>query len=140
MSTYLLLMHGRTTPDEQLSDWGIHGPVFKVAWVHLTYLRTVRIGIGSQYHATIHEFEVFEDLIYYDGVYYGDMEVLHLNVLSNTVDEWKATGRLQKFDDEKAELPEGMRSMLPREQLKDLIRNSQIPRTMPILETRSIQV
>lgn len=74
---YVQLLHGRNTPDEALSDWGSSGPCLgPFDWFHSTYLTTMTFG-------TIEEGEVWDirdslvgDLIHYDGVYYGDFEIV----------------------------------------------------------------
>ena len=69
----LELFHGRTSPDEDLNDWGSQGPVFFVSWVHVTYTTVIRVGLPGDDEG---ELAYVEDLIYYDGVYYGDWSVI----------------------------------------------------------------
>ena len=69
----LELFHGRTSPDEDLNDWGSQGPVFLVSWVHVTYTTVIRVGLADDDEG---ELAYVEDLIYYDGVYYGDWSVI----------------------------------------------------------------
>jgi len=71
MSVYLHLFHGRTHPGEQLNDWGRNGPVLgPLDYVHVTYLTDLRLG-----DAEATELQFVDDLVYYDGIYYGDWSV-----------------------------------------------------------------
>lgn len=70
----LVLFHGRHDPAESLDDWGEDGPVFLVSWIHVTYLW--RITVGLEDHADPVEIQRVDDLLYYNGVYYGDWSVL----------------------------------------------------------------
>jgi len=70
---YLRLYHGRKTPEIDLEEWGIDGPVFRIAWMHQTYLFNIRIGF--EFSNREEQLTIVEDMIYYDGVYYGDWEV-----------------------------------------------------------------
>jgi hypothetical protein len=70
--TYLKLLHGRNTPEENLDDWGLAGPIFgPLGWFHITYLQTYRFGQGG-FEA---EIAVTQDMFVWDGKYYGDAEV-----------------------------------------------------------------
>ena len=69
---YLHLYHGRKDPAEDLDDWGSEGPTFgPYASIQITY--------GA--HIKMHEADGFddlrwcEDLVYYDGIYYGDLSI-----------------------------------------------------------------
>ncbi len=70
---YLRLCHGRRNPEQQMDDWGFVGPCFGplVYYVH-TYCATFRIH-GE--NATELWLEKYDDMICWDGCYYGDMEV-----------------------------------------------------------------
>lgn len=95
---YLRLYHGRRDPDAQLEDWGSEGPVIgPLAYVHTTYMCDVRFAAAPAvmerfFPSVIAEwrergfsnasgplcdwqFTVVDDLIEYDGVYYGDWTV-----------------------------------------------------------------
>lgn len=37
----LRLFHGRSTPEEELEDWGKDGPIFFLGWAHMTYLTEI---------------------------------------------------------------------------------------------------
>jgi hypothetical protein len=71
---YLRLYHGRTHPDQEMDDWGFDGPTFGPlsCYVH-TYCSTFRIHAESGYHEIW--LERHDDMIRWDGCYYGDLEV-----------------------------------------------------------------
>ena len=106
MKVALELFHGRTTPDEHLEDWGRRGPVFLVDYVHVTYLWDIKLGIPEP--AGDGDLERVEDLIYYDGVYYGDWSVFPAALLEEDV-ELKA--RLTTYDAKKATPPKQAREV-----------------------------
>lgn len=93
MSVYIRLFHGRKTPDEQLDDWGTDGPVFEADFVHTTY--AVHIKMGYQ-RDIFQELFIMEDMIYYDGIYYGDWSVFGTNSDSFPITQ---------YDESKAHLP-----------------------------------
>ena len=93
---YLSLFHGRTSPDEQLSNWGKEGPILgPFDWIHTTYRCEVKCG---QDDGDYHELTINEDCLYYDGIWYGDWSVF-AGVPDGT------EHRLVTFDDTKAALP-----------------------------------
>jgi hypothetical protein len=71
---YVRLYHGRTDPAQDMDEWGFAGPTFGPlsCYVH-TYCCTFRI------HSDCNTREVWlekhEDMIRWDGCFYGDMEV-----------------------------------------------------------------
>ncbi len=71
---YLRLYHGRTDPAQEMDEWGVDGPTFGPlsCYVH-TYCCTFRI------HGDCNTSEVWlkkhDDMIRWDGCFYGDMEV-----------------------------------------------------------------
>ena len=90
---YLKLLHGRSTIDEEMDDWGNDGPwIGPLAWFHCTYLANVGVGFtgGEELAAmgTSNDFpspmSLHEGLLYYDGIYYGDWELQYLG--NNTAD------------------------------------------------------
>lgn len=75
MAVYIRLFHGRKIADEQLSDWGTDGPVLgPFMFVHTTYVHNIKLGAmgGSNGMLDLH---VVDDLVWYDGVWYGDWSV-----------------------------------------------------------------
>lgn len=83
MSVYLHLFHGRNSPDEDMDDWGFNGPTIgPLNYVHTTYCNHVKFEFLSDEDAEIFgldpdfgELNIVEDLIVYEGKYYGDWSV-----------------------------------------------------------------
>jgi hypothetical protein len=77
MTIYLKLMHGRDNPDQQMHDWGFDGPVlgpFEAA--HFTYATHVRcFPKGSDGDTEALELCYHDDMLVYQGKYYGDFEI-----------------------------------------------------------------
>lgn len=94
------LFHGRTSPDEHLESWGRQGPVFLVDYVHVTYLCDIKLGIPEP--AGDGDLHFVEDLVYYDGVYYGDWSVFPPSLLAS---DSELAGRLCEFEPDKAVRP-----------------------------------
>lgn len=81
---YLGLLHGRDHPQQQMNDWGFNGPMIgPLQWFHTTYACTIRIAFesasdGDRYFGeagTDHELELSDDLLVFEGKYYGDWTV-----------------------------------------------------------------
>jgi hypothetical protein len=98
----LELFHGRSRPDEQLDTWGSQGPVFLVRYVHVTYLCDIKLGIDEP--AGDGDLHFVEDLVYYDGCYYGDWSVFPTSLLER---ESHLKTRVAAYDPRKATVPEG---------------------------------
>ena len=82
MSVYLKLFHGRNTPDEELEGWGFGGPTLgPLNYVHMTYGDNVKVGWGDREEDM---FSLWEDMICYDGKWYGDWSVHGQDQLSGT--------------------------------------------------------
>jgi hypothetical protein len=77
MSVYLKLMHGRDHPDQQMNDWGFDGPVLgPFEAVHFTYTTHVRcFPKGSDGDAEAIELCFHDDMLVYEGKFYGDFEI-----------------------------------------------------------------
>ena len=109
MPVYLELFHGRQTLTEELADWGTEGPIVgPLRYVHTTYATDIKIetadGVGEILHLVGEE---TPDLLYYDGVYYGDWSVFGADAFENNP---ALLMRVQPFDSAKAEatpLPTG---------------------------------
>lgn len=106
MPVYVQLFHGRSNPDQDLQDWGEQGPVFLVDWFHVTYLHHIRMGDATDDNM---ELNLVEDMLYYDGMYYGDWSVFH-NLQPPAKDptdiaEKGILSRLVKYDAAKAVPP-----------------------------------
>jgi hypothetical protein len=70
---YLRLYHGRIYPDQQLDEWGFAGPTFGPlsCYVH-TYCR---FRIYAECGTEELWLEKYDDMIRWDGCFYGDFEV-----------------------------------------------------------------
>ena len=98
MKVAIELFHGRTTPDEKLEGWGRQGPVFLVEYVHVTYLTCLKLGIPEP--AGDGDLRFVQDLVYYDGIYYGDWSVFAPELL-----DAEQRSRLTEYDPAKATPP-----------------------------------
>ena len=96
---YLKLFHGRTDPTKQMDDWGADGPIFgPYNYIHTTYANHLKMGLDGD---AVHKLYVMEDMIYYNGVYYGDWSVFPEQIL-----EKQNLNLQQIYDKQKAQLPE----------------------------------
>jgi len=96
---YIRLFHGRTEPEQDMDEWGSDGPVFgPYEFVHTTYTTIVRLGRRD---GICDEMFLHEDMLYYDGRYYGDWSVFPADIFER---EYKSM--LQEYDEQKAKLPE----------------------------------
>lgn len=94
----LELFHGRTDPAQNLESWGEPGPVFLVQYAHVTYLSDLKLNDDGD------ELSFVEDLVYYDGRYYGDWSVFPVELLDHK-DNADLKARVQEFDRAKAARP-----------------------------------
>lgn len=90
----LRFFHGRKTVDENLEDWGTNGPLLKVDSATVTYKSTLHIVSGDEDQIVL----FVDDLIYYDGVYYGDISMFDESQL-------KKGDILEEFKAEKTDIP-----------------------------------
>lgn len=96
---YLKLFHGRQDPAASLNDWGSNGPIFgPYQYVHTTYGRYLKMGHDAD---DVDELFAVEDMIYYDGRYYGDWSVFPEELL-----EKQDLSLRRRYDLNKARLPE----------------------------------
>ena len=80
---YLSLLHGRKDPEQDMDNWGEDGPMFgPLAWCHITYLSSIGLcalgdddGTGPMLSMD-DPMHFAYDMLYYDGVYYGDFELV----------------------------------------------------------------
>jgi hypothetical protein len=88
--TYLKLLHGRETLDEVMDDWGPDGPwIGPLEWFHCTYMKSISLGFTDgetvecliQNETPVAPIFLAYDMIYFDGMYYGDWEIQ--NITSN---------------------------------------------------------
>jgi hypothetical protein len=70
---YLRLYHGRHDPNQEMNGWGFDGPTFGplLSFVQ-TYCATFRIYGEDD---TEYWLETHDDMIRWDGSYYGDLEL-----------------------------------------------------------------
>jgi hypothetical protein len=97
----LELFHGREMPDTPMQNWGAQGPVFLVSWVHVTYCWDIRIGLDVPEGEGM--LETVNDLVYYDGAYYGDWAIHDRAELERAEG---LAARLETYDATKAFVPE----------------------------------
>ena len=100
MKVALELFHGRTSPDQDLDSWGSQGPVFLVDYVHVTYLCDIKLGLPEP--AGDGDLTFVEDLVFYDGMYYGDWSVFPAELAASSPE---LAARIIAFDPTKAALP-----------------------------------
>lgn len=78
---YIRLFHGRTDPNQDMDEWGSDGPVFgPYEFVHTTYTTIVRLGKPD---SNCDELFMTDDMLYYDGIYYGDWSVFNERTLND---------------------------------------------------------
>jgi len=79
---YIRLFHGRTNPKQNMDDWGSDGPVFgPYQFVHATYAYHLKLGRPD---GDYDEIFVYEDMLYYGGVYYGDWSVFDAEIFKES--------------------------------------------------------
>lgn len=105
MAVYLELFHGRKSVEEQLEDWGEQGPILgPFNFVHTTYATHLKIqtteGIEGDLHVVGPE---LPDLLYYDGIFYGDWSVFSPDAVQDSGHAWQP--RVQLYDPAKAVPP-----------------------------------
>ncbi len=105
MPIYLELFHGRRSLTEQLDDWGSQGPILgPLAFVHTTYAADIKIETASGEDGVLYLCgDERADLLYYDGVYYGDWSAFGAEVLEK---QPELTSRVQPFERSKAAVRE----------------------------------
>ncbi|MDD5458639.1 MAG: hypothetical protein PHF37_04540 [Phycisphaerae bacterium] len=95
---YIRLFHGRTDPEQQMDDWGSDGPVFgPYEFAHTTYGWDIKLGKPD---GNCDELFLYEDMVYYENVYYGDWSIFDMDVFE------KAQYPISVFQQDKAKLPE----------------------------------
>lgn len=84
---YLAVFHGRAEPCANMSGWGENGPLIgPLKHVHTVYAGTVHIEFENLETArryglddTGYMFEMHDDMLVFDGKYYGDWSVMHFD-------------------------------------------------------------
>jgi len=100
---YIRLFHGRIDPEQNMDDWGSDGQVFgPYNFAHTTYSSMLKLGRADgncdQLHIT------GPDMIYYNGVYYGDWSIFDEVIFK------EARFQVAHFEQSKAELPNSVNS------------------------------
>lgn len=77
---YLHLYHGRTDPQQDMEDWGTDGPyIGPLATCNVTYLQYFKLAFTDGYATGPGEYlEIVEDMVLYDGIYYGEFILLQI--------------------------------------------------------------
>lgn len=81
---YIQLTHGRRHPAQVINDAEefLEGPVLgPFSAVTLTYLGIIRVSVANGLE--VYEFGRYEDYVYYDGVYYGDVIIVSGNTAAS---------------------------------------------------------
>jgi hypothetical protein len=80
-----------------MDDWGSDGPIFgPYEFAHTTYAWIIKLGRAD---GDCDELYVYEEMVFYDGVYYGDWSIFNLTTLE------KGKYELTVFDPDKSKLP-----------------------------------
>jgi len=71
---YLRLFHGRSDPNQDMDNWGSDGPILgPYKFAHTTYHCCLKLGKPD---GDCDELYIVQpDMIFYDGIYYGDWSV-----------------------------------------------------------------
>jgi hypothetical protein len=71
---FIRLFHGRNSPQDQLEEWGFDGPIIGPVGINWTYgtIKVHKPGWGQGWE----ELPVQDDLVKYQGKFYGDFDVL----------------------------------------------------------------
>jgi hypothetical protein len=84
---YLKLLHGRASPDCEMEDWGSDGPwigplesfhCIYSAEVGMTFVGGEELSPMSPNETVVPPLYVYGQLVYHDGIYYGDFELRNL--------------------------------------------------------------
>ena len=71
---YIRLFHGRTDPKQDMDDWGSDGPILgPYKFAHTTYHCCLKLGKPDGGCDEL--YIVGPDMVFYDGMYYGDWSV-----------------------------------------------------------------
>lgn len=80
-----------------MDDWGSDGPVFgPLHYVHTTYASCIKLGSKNGNDCILF---LFDDMIYYNGVFYGDWSVFGQEALR------KGKYKTTCFEQSKATIP-----------------------------------
>ena len=97
MQIYIVLFHGRKDPNQNLDDWGTDGPILgPFGYAHETYQSDIKVNYEVDGRETDGWLYLVDDLLYYDGVYYGDWSF-------TTFGRIEESDRVVTFDQAKAD-------------------------------------
>ena len=96
MCMYLHLFHGRTSPDERLSDWGSDGPwIGPLCAVRTTYTHTLKLKFcnprdAARFGLSVEQpwLHVREQMLLHAGVYYGEWVIEHCDTVQMVHLSW----------------------------------------------------
>lgn len=91
---------GSSRSGREFVDAGQDGPTFRFTYVHTTYGDDLKIETLDEHEDY---FTVFEGMVYYDGMFYGDWSVY-------SEDSPDAPNECETFDQKKARLPDKYRA------------------------------
>ena len=95
---YIRLFHGRTDPNQDMDDWGTDGPVLgPYIFAHTTYASHLKLGRPDGHCDELYVHA--EDMVFYDGVYYGDWSIFNQDTLK------EGGYQVSQFDPDKTCLP-----------------------------------
>ncbi len=84
---YLKLLHGRASPDCEMEDWGSDGPwigplesfhCIYSSEIGMTFVGGEELSPMSPNETVVPPLYVYGQLIYHDGIYYGDFELRNI--------------------------------------------------------------
>ncbi|MBW7989290.1 MAG: hypothetical protein FVQ84_04635 [Planctomycetes bacterium] len=94
---YIRLFHGRTDPNQDMDECGSNGPVLgPYKYIHTTYKNYFRL---AKLNDNCDELFLHEDMLYYNGVYYGDWSMFTEEIFK------KGEFATIPFEQSKANLP-----------------------------------
>jgi hypothetical protein len=71
---FIRLFHGRKDPGQDMEDWGFEGPIFGpyigICGVYCNWINLTKAD------GRLDMLRIHEDLVFYDGCYYGDWCIL----------------------------------------------------------------
>jgi len=101
----LELYHGRTDPNEDMEGhWGTEGPIFTgLNFAHVTYFSTINMELVQDGETLGVFLALKDDMVYYDGVYYGDFSLFFYDPEDRR--QYWAKDRIRKYDPRLAVIP-----------------------------------
>jgi hypothetical protein len=87
----LQLYHGREDPTQHMDEWGTEGPRLEILSFIDTYRGKADVIVPGEPYTERHSLCIHEDLIFYDGIFYGDMQVMISDDADEVYDAAKAS-------------------------------------------------